>query len=144
MKKMNILFIMNNEKDFNHCGTTPHNRARPGLRSDSDIIHPCAAKKKVVSYKIRITILYSCGSCHAVHFCSSSTWVQGRVLQINSGIHLFSSFLLENSIRWQYNLAWFLNVWYEVHVHWIMLVWPVGVHAPSCIQVSMWSIDKMQ
>jgi len=98
MKKIHILFIMINEKDFDHCGTTPHNRARPGLRSDSDIIHPCAAIKKVVSYEIRIATLYFCGSCQAVHFCST-TRVQGRVLQINSEIHLFSSFLLENSIR---------------------------------------------
>jgi hypothetical protein len=40
-----ILFIMKNEKDLDHCGTTPHNLARPGLRSDSDIIHPCEEKR---------------------------------------------------------------------------------------------------
>lgn len=91
-------------------------------------------QRKAVSYKIRITILW---------FLASFTSLVVQQ-ECTAEFYLFSCFLLENSIWWHDNLARLLNVWYEVHVNWIMLVCPVGVHAPSCIQVSMGSIDKMQ
>lgn len=67
-----ILFIMINEKDLDHCGTTPHNRARPGLRSDSDIIHPCEEKG---DYQLQEKNKSCVLSCYL--FGSSAARVQG-------------------------------------------------------------------
>jgi hypothetical protein len=52
---LNSTSIMTMKKALDHCGTTPHNRARPGLSNDSDIIHPC--EKTVVNYNMTNTNL---------------------------------------------------------------------------------------
>jgi hypothetical protein len=43
-EKLKLSIVTMKKKASDHCDAIPHNRARPGLSSDSDIIHPCEKK----------------------------------------------------------------------------------------------------
>lgn len=45
-KKLYHPFNYNKRILLGHSGTIPHNRARPGLSNDSDIIHPCESENE--------------------------------------------------------------------------------------------------